>query len=86
MLGMIRSGGVSLPPKEAGDISDLFFSATGTIFVSYGVTKGEPVYEWNYVTTYGVFVCGKKKPLSPRYPRLCCVVKTRKGKKGREHR
>jgi hypothetical protein len=47
-------------PPEAGPISENFFSATGSIFISDGVTKGEPVPKWNFIMTYGFHVCGYK--------------------------
>lgn len=45
-------------PKEIGDISELLFSTTGTLFRSDGTEKGERLSEWNYVMTYGALVCG----------------------------
>jgi hypothetical protein len=45
-------------PEEAGEISEFLFSRTGSLFIGDGTTKGELVPEWNFVMTYGHFVCG----------------------------
>jgi hypothetical protein len=45
-------------PKEAGELSELLFSATGTLFRTNGDEKGEKIPEFNYVMIYGAFVCG----------------------------
>jgi hypothetical protein len=45
-------------PEAAGEISELLFSATGTVFLTDGEKRGEKIPEWNYITTYGHFVCG----------------------------
>ncbi len=45
-------------PEKADEISNLLFSTTGTIFEPEDGKKGAKIPEWNYVLTYGFFVCG----------------------------
>jgi hypothetical protein len=82
-------------PKEVGDLSEILFSTTGTLFHSDGTEKGEKIPEGNYVMTLRaprLRVSHQRhgppipQRLSSRRPRIERMADAREGQAGRNNR